>query len=52
VNDLERMYKNSRDLIEVNFPHFPGKIMKELEERIVADSEIVTSRIRSRGAAH
>jgi len=52
MNDLERMYKNSRDLTEVNFPHFSGKIMKDLEERLVADSEIVPSRIRSRGAAH
>jgi hypothetical protein len=31
------MFKNIRGLIEVTFPHFPGKITKELEERLVAD---------------
>jgi hypothetical protein len=52
MHDLERMYKNSRGLIEVIFPHFHGKITKELEESLVADFEFVTFRIRSRGAAH
>jgi Fe-S cluster biosynthesis and repair protein YggX len=33
----EFIKKNSRGLIEVTFPHFPGKITKELEERFVAD---------------
>jgi hypothetical protein len=48
----EECIKISRGLIEVIFPHFLGKITKELEERLVADFELVTSRIKSRRTAH
>jgi hypothetical protein len=37
MSDLERMCKKSRGQIEVIFSNFPGKITKDLEERLLAD---------------